>query len=398
MAPDGDRSAGSGLKVLLLHNFLTPYRVPLFAELAKRFDLTVWILGDVRRIREWTPDAGANAFTWRVLPHVSLPAGSRDYRVLLNYSLPRELSRQTPDVLICCGWDTPAAFYAARWARKRGVPFVLWSGSTAGEPNWRRTLARYPVRRLVRSASAWLAYGTRAKAYLESLGADPEGIFCAYNTVETDQFAVMSALDPDERERIRREWGLSTRFMVLYCGQLIERKGLSALIPAVARCVRAGVDVSLLVAGTGPREQAFRELASREGVSERVVFAGFVDRSELPKLYGCADLMALPSRQEVWGLVVNEALACGVPVLVTANVGAAPDLLEDGVNGYVARACDVESLAGALLRHFHDTTDRAAMGEAAQRSIQPFSIAAAADAFVEAVAHACRRGYRTRGQ
>ena len=379
-------------RVLLLHNFLTPYRIPLFAELAGRFDLTVWILGNVRTIREWSHDVHEDAFTWRLLPHVSLPAGSRDYRILLNPTLPRELSQEKPDTLICCGWDTPATFYAARWARGNGVPFVLWSGSTVGEPNWRRTLARRPVQWLVRGADAWLAYGSRAETYLESLGAAPERVFRAYNAVETDLFDKQSRMTSAEREQVRERFGIRTPSMVLYCGQLIERKGLGDLLPAFARAVEAGVDASLLVVGSGPKEQTFRRLAAREGVGDRTVFAGFVAREELPRLYGSADLMALPSREEVWGLVVNEALACGTPVLATDNVGAAADLLEDNVNGYVVPPRNLESLSAALIRHFADAADKTAMRGAARASIEPFSIAAAADSFEQAVA--CARTLR----
>ncbi|MFO7976954.1 MAG: glycosyltransferase [Candidatus Hydrogenedentota bacterium] len=394
MASEGDIPHANPPKVLLLHNFLTPYRVPLFSELARRFDLTVWILGDVRRIREWPADAPENAFHWKILRHLSLAVGSRDYRIVLNYTLPWQLSGQNPDALVCCGWDTPAAFYAARWARKHQIPFVLWSGSTSSEPNWRRRMAQRPVRWLVRGADAWLAYGTRAQAYLETLGAEPERIFRAYNTVETDWFAAKSRLNHDEIARIRAEYGIASSFLVLYCGQLIERKGLQDLIPAIGQALRAGVEISLLVVGTGPKERALKNLAEREGLAERVIFAGFVPREDLPPLYRSADLLAVPSKQEVWGLVVNEALACGTPVLVTDKVGAAADLIWNGENGYIANSGDSGSLAEALKRHFAPETDRDAMRTRARESIQPFTIVAAADAFEQAVACARRHAGR----
>jgi glycosyltransferase involved in cell wall biosynthesis len=385
MAKDGREFAGDRPRVLLIHNFLTPYRVPLFAELARRFDLEVWILGDVRRIREWEGKAPEEAFCWRALPHVSLPAGSRDYRILLNPTLPRELGGHAHDALICCGWDTPASFYAAWRARRAGTPLVVWSGSTAGEPSWRRTLAGWPVRRLVRSADAWLAYGTRAKAYLESLGADGGRVFCAYNTVETEAFAEKSRDAAGRLEAIKEAYGVKSRFVVLYCGQLIERKGLGDLIPAFARFAEGRDDVALLVAGSGPREEAFRKLASREGAGDRVVFSGFVPREDLPGVYAAADLMALPSREEVWGLVINEALACGVPVLTTENVGASEDLIEEGVNGYVVPAGAPAAITEALERHFDRGNNRGAMAESARKSMESFTIAAAADAFERAV-------------
>ncbi|MEA3366402.1 MAG: glycosyltransferase, partial [Candidatus Hydrogenedentes bacterium] len=196
--------------------------------------------------------------------------------------------------------------------------------------------------------------------------------------------------------RIRAEYRITSPFLVLYCGQLIERKGLGDLIPAFAQAVGEGVDMSLLVVGTGRKELLFKELAKRKGVAGRVVFAGFVPREDLPPLYATAHLMALPSRQEVWGLVVNEALACGTPVLSTDNVGAAADLIRDGVNGYVVPSGDSGSLAAALKRHFADETDRDAMKARARESIKPFSLATAADAFEQAVK--CARDHVSRHQ
>ena len=375
-------------RVMLIHNFLTPYRVPLFAELAARFELQVWILGDVRSIREWPARPPEELFSFQILPHIGLPAGSRDYRILLNPTLPFRLRRGRCDVLICCGWDTPAAFYAAYWARWARMPFVLWSGSTAGEPNWRRSLSRPMVRNLVRRADAWIAYGTRAQEYLLSLGAREEGIFRAFNTVDTTEFARASAMNSEQRAAFRRSLGIGTRHMMLYSGQLIERKGLPDLLRALADPSPALREVTLLVAGSGPRRETFEQLAGELGIADRVRFLGFVPRTELPPYYGAADLFALPSREEVWGLVINEALACGAPVLTTEAVGAAPDLLEDGANGYTVPAGAPGAIRAALERHFGGEIDRAAMAERARASMEPFTIARAADAFAQAIAHA----------
>ena len=379
-------------RVLILHNFLTPYRIPLFAELAKRFELEVWLLGDVRAIREWPGEVPPDAFRHRFLPHWGMPTGSRDYRLLINYSLPWALPDCRPDVLVCCGWDTPAVLYAARWAKRKRVPLVLWSGSTAGEPNWRRTVSRPLVQRYVRKADAWVAYGTRAQEYLVSLGADASRVFRAYNTVDTTHFAQAAAASAGEEDDLRRRLGVGNARVVLYCGQLIDRKGLPDLIPAFGRFAREHEGVTLVVAGSGKREDAYRGLANSAGVEERVVFAGFVAREQLPAHYAMADLFTLPSRQEVWGLVINEALACGVPVLTTNATGASVDLIRDGVNGYAVPAASPEALYQALKRHFADETDLAAMRTAARESIAPFTIARAADAFDQAVACALGRG------
>lgn len=367
------------MRVILVHNFLTPYRLPLFRELARRVDFHVWILGDVRGIREWQTQA--EGFNCEFLPHRSFSLGSRDFRFLLNPGLSQKLAAAAPDLLICTGWDSLAAFKVARWARRNGVPYVLWSGSTANEPNWRRSLGRRAVTRLICHADACLAYGTRAEAYLKNAGADPDRVFCAFNTVATDEFARGSTLDTARRQEIREEMELNTPYVVLFCGQLIARKGVDELMQAFLRLERS--DITLVFAGSGGQEARLREIAAP--LRDRVRFPGFVPREKLPELYAMADLLVLPSRQEVWGLVINEALACGVPVLTTDVVGAAPDLVVHGKNGYIVPAKNVQSLTDAIEQHFNGQCDRDAMKRGAREAIQPFTIGAAADVFQKAM-------------
>lgn len=370
---------------------MTPYRIPLFVELAQRFDFTVWTLGDVRKIREWTGEAPGQAFRHRALPHVSLPMGSRDYRFVLNYTLPIALARYPHDVIMTSGWDTPAGFWAGEWAHWKGKPFVLWSGSTVNEPNWRRTATRPMVRRLVRLADAWIADGTPHKEYLVSLGADADRVFCAYNTVDIARFDQESRLTLEQRARFKRYLGVKTSKVVLFCGQLIERKGLSDLIPAFAGLVRQDPDVTLVLVGSGRGERRYRVLCQSLGVSDNVLFTGFVTRDDLPRYYAIADLFVLPSRQEAWGYVINEALACGVPVVTTCVVGASTDLIQDGKNGYKVPPADPAALGAALRKFFDMGTDRAAFREGARQLIEPFTISRAADAYEVAVACALRR-------
>jgi glycosyltransferase involved in cell wall biosynthesis len=372
--------------VVIVHNFLSAYRVELFTELARRFDLDVWLLGDVASLREWRDTAPADAFRRRVLPRVTLPLGSRYNALLLNPTLTRELRRARPDCLVVCGWDTPGAFAAARAARRAGIPLVVWSGSTAAEESLLRRATLPMVRRHVALADAWLAYGTRARDYLVSLGADPDRTGLAWNTVDLDFFARRSALYPVERKALRDRLDLRTSDVVLYCGNLLALKGLDDLLAGFAQCLRRHRGLTLVLAGSGREQRRFEALAKRLGISENVRFTGYVPREELPAWYGLADLLVLPSRSEVWGLVINEALACGVPVAASSAAGATADLVRDGVNGYVFPPRDPDAIAAALSRHFDlPPGERAAMRERARVSVAPFTIARTADAFVEAV-------------
>ncbi len=382
-------------KVLLVHNFLTPYRIPLFAALGNHFDLDVWLLGNVRHIREWKVEEAVSTCRFHFLPHISVYLGSRDYRLLINPTLPLRLWGKKWDAVIVCGWDTPAAFQVARWAHRKKIPLVLWSGSTAGESNWRRQVFSGLVRRHVRLADAWIAYGTRAKEYLVSLGAVPERIFKAFNTVDSCHFARQAEQCRHNLDKLKKKYVVRTSHVLFYCGQLIDRKGLADFLPAFGRAVADGLDAELFVAGTGKR-RAVLEAQARNCAPERVRFLGFVPREELPGLYALSDLFVLPSREEVWGLVINEALSCGVPVLTTSAVGASEDIIRHGENGYVVPPGDTEAMYTMLTYHFTLSRSRQhVMRNQARQSMQFFTIDAAANRFVDAVNCAIASGSST---
>ena len=376
------------MRVLLLHNFLTPYRIPLFEALARQVELEVWIYGDVASIREWEHKSEGLPFKCRLLPHLNLPTGSRDYRILLNHTLPRELKRHERDVTLCMGWDAPASWYAAWEARRHKRPFVLWSGSTENEPSWRRSISKPLVRWIVRGADARITYGSRAKDYLVSLGADPETTWPAVRGLPDAYGAGARALPVDARAHQRGVLGLDARFVVFYCGQLIDRKGLPELLHAFAYFQSGRDDAVLVIAGTGNRERNFRAQAQRLGIAHKVRWLGHVPPENLPGWYALADLFVLPSREEVWGMVINEALACGVPVLTCEPVGAAPDLILEGENGYVVPAGDPAALHKALLRHFSEDHDRAAMRRRVLEIGECWSLEHQVEVIVGALRHA----------
>lgn len=372
-------------RVLLLHNFLSPYRIPLFTELATRFDLDVWILGDIRSVRAWPAEARDAAFRYRVLPHATIPLGSAYNVILLNYTLPVALARHGHDVIICCAWDTPATFYTSLHARLTGTPFVLWSGSTAAEDTRLRRLTKPLVRGLVQSADAWLAYGTRAKEYLVSLGAKGEQTFLTYNAVDTEAFAERSRVAATDHDVLREQLRIRTSRVILYCGNLLDLKGVNELLESFALYAQVDPDVTLLLVGSGRDEARYREWVRDRDLAGRVVFAGFAPRDDMPRYYALGDLLVLPSRSEIWGLVINEALACGLPVVATSICGAAADLIQEGVNGYIVPPRDPHALCQAYELHFAPGTDREAMSTRARLSMEPLSISTAADAFENAV-------------
>jgi glycosyltransferase involved in cell wall biosynthesis len=338
------------IRVALLHNIISPHVVPLFEQLARHpgISLKVYFLAVTDQNRRWDTSIGQK-FQYTVLPNWAVRLGGEDlFTFFINPTVVRELRRDDFDVLISVGWDSFAALAAFALCRALRKPFILWSGSTINEPSWRRSLSLPLVKLIVRTSSAWIAYGTRARDYLIQLGAAVERVFMAYNTVDVEWYRARADELRPRREDLRRELGLGGGPVILYVGQLIERKGARDLLAAFQSISQRREDAQLVLVGYGQLEAALRAQVASAGISG-VHFTGHVAIPDLPRYYVTADAFVLPSHEEVWGLVLNEAAASGLPIIATEATGAAPDLIDAGVNGYVVSPGRPDQLADALL-------------------------------------------------
>jgi glycosyltransferase involved in cell wall biosynthesis len=260
----------------------------------------------------------------------------------------------TPDVVLITGWYS-ITLVRALWAcRRLGVP-TLYRGDShllSGPLGWRRPLWSLKTRFLLRQLDGFLSPGARVGDYLRWFGAPEHRIFRVPHAVDNDMFAAAAApfQTPDVRAAARLRWGLDPdAFVPLFVGKLIPSKRPLNVVRAVARLAPGA---TLMVVGSGPLEQAVRDESARLGVSLRMV--GFLNQTQLGEPYALADCLTLPSDfPETWGLVVNEALATGLPCVVSSAVGCAPDLIHEGETGYVYTLDDIEALAMTLAKVRH---------------------------------------------
>jgi glycosyltransferase involved in cell wall biosynthesis len=254
-----------------------------------------------------------------------------------------------PDVVMIPGWHSLTLVRALVTCRRLGIP-TLYRGDShllSGPAGWTRPLWSIKTRLLLRQFNGYLSPGLRVDEYLEWYGVPDYRIFRAPHAVDNELFATTASpyLMPAARAEARRRWGIAPdAFVPLFAGKLVEAKHPVDLVRAAARL---GAGVSVLVAGSGPLEAEMRAEAVRQGVDLKAI--GFVNQSELGQVYAVADCLVLPSGfAETWGLVVNEALATGRPVVVSDAVGCAPDLLSEGESGYKYPLGDIGGLAAAL--------------------------------------------------
>ncbi len=336
----------------------TPYRAPLFDRVAERPEIDLTVIYAARTV------VGR---TWEVRPnHRSVflrGVGVPGARLILHHDYPitpgvwRELGAARADCVVVSGWSTFASQAAIAWCRLRSVPFLLIveSHDAAPRAGWRRTVKGAVVPRIVRRAAGVLVTGALARESMIAHGARPERARVFANTIAVGEWVERAEGLAARRPELRERLGLgSDDVAVLSVARLSSEKGLDTLVRAAAAAREPRL--VLVLAGSGPERERLAELASGLGV--RLVLAGDLPHEQVIEAYCAADVFALLSEREPWGVVVNEAAACGLPLVLSDRVGAAPDLLRDGENGSLVPAGDVQAAAEALRRLAEDPEER----------------------------------------
>jgi len=238
---------------------------------------------------------------------------------------------------------------------------------------------------VVANASGVLVTGTLARDSMIARGAPAEHVRVFANTVDVEEFGADSARLTPRRPELRSALGASPDdVVVLTVARLAPEKGLDVLVRAVAKA--ADPRLVLVVAGEGSERSRLVELAKETGV--RLVLTGDVEWERVAELYVAADVFALLSEREPWAVVVNEAAACGLPLVLSDRVGAAHDLLRDGENGSLVATGDVAAAAKALRELAEDSERRRAQGERSRELVRDWGYGPSVEGFLEAVREA----------
>ena len=264
----------------------------------------------------------------------------------LARDLVMQLARNNFDAIAVAGYSVPAMRAAVRWARRNGKPVVMMSESTMADNP--RSWARERLKRwwMERNVDAALVGGARSREYMQHLGVPHDRIWDRYDVVDNELFTrTAEAIQRDAAgERARR--GLPERYF-LYVGRFATEKNLHRLLEAYRAYSQSVSDPwAVVMVGSGPLEAELKSVAGSQGL--RIIWPGAKKIPELAAYYALASCFVLPSTSEPWGLVVNEAMACGLPVLASSACGCAPDLVREGVNGYTFDPRDVSKIAAML--------------------------------------------------
>lgn len=364
------------MKLVFFHNILwAHYKGAVFTELVplangRGLDVEIVQISETSGQRK---SLSGVDLSYHQYPYTLLFKGAYDDQSWLARAnaMVRYLRRSRPDVVVLPGYYDRAFWVALAYCMIARVRCGITMDSTAAD-HPRYWFKELPKKFFLRFCDFALCYGTRSKEYLQQLGMPSRRLFLRCQAAPVKQLLAVSrqvAVPPrDVREAP----------YFLYVGRLSPEKGLEDLLAAYAGFCRAGHEHDLLIIGGGPMESQLKQQTTELGLAHKVRFLGPMDMASIVPFYMHAYALVLPSLSEPWGLVVNEAMLFGCPVVVSDNCGCVPDLVKPMSTGLVFRAGDSRDLENALVQMAAMKETRAAYGDRCRVLIEAFTPRAAA--------------------
>jgi glycosyltransferase involved in cell wall biosynthesis len=375
----------AGRRIAILTNILQPYRVAVFRELRRRCDdLLVFVSTPLReRPNACAARDGLNVVQQRSLRWRETERHAHGFEQTLDIQFPydtiTQLRRFGPDVIVCSelGLRTLQASVYRRLARAKRL--VVWAAVSEISEQARGCVRSVLRRGLLSLADAVIVNGESGARYVEGFGAKTERVFRVPPTNEVAEFLSLPSV---RSEHIRRR--------LVYCGQLIERKGL---IPFLSHLVdwanaHSKEEIDFWVAGDGPLREMIASYPVPANLSMRVL--GHVSYNRLPEIYRQGGILGFPTLADEWGMVVGEAMASGLPVLGSLYSDAVAELVVDGQTGWTFRPDQTEEVKSAIDRAFSAPIERLdRMGRDARQRVASMTPAMMAEQIIAAVEFSC---------
>lgn len=336
------------------------YHAPLYRALAARLDLEVFFAYE--QTAQGQAQAGFGvAFEWdvplldgyryRFLKNVAAEPNTGTFRGCSTPEIADIIARGRFDAFLVNGWYNRSYWQAIRACWRTGTPVMVRGDSHLGTPrSWPKQAAKTIVyRAFIPRFDAYLVVGQRAREYYLAYGAKEERMHFVPHFVDNARFREAAEVLRQDREGLRAGHGFGAGETVyLFAGKFIQEKRPLDFVEAIAKAAQVEPGTVGAMVGDGPLRPQIEEAIMRTGAPVRLL--GFFNQSRMPEAYVLADALVLSSASETWGLVVNEAMACGLPAVVSDAVGCAPDLIEPGLTGYTYPEGEVQALAERLLR------------------------------------------------
>ena len=385
-------------RLAVVASHVIQYQDPFFRLLAAdpEIDLTVFYCSragaevyrdaDMQTSLKWDIEL-LQGYRYVFLPNFGRGEG---YTRLINPGVMPAIARGSFDaVLFFLGWGTITSLLGIATCRVTDTPFFLYGDSSfpPAEESWRARVRKTFIRGVFALASGFMVSGKLNADYYRHYGGDPARFFLLPWAIDNERFANASRFAPGEREAMRARFGIAPEQVAfVFSAKLVPRKDPMTLLRAVAR-MRHRQRAVVVFLGHGELREPLEAFAREHDLN--VKFAGFVNQADLPKHYAMCDAFVLPSTYEPRGAVINEAMACGLPVVVTDRCGSLGDIVQERDNAFVYPAGDADALARALDALVDDDL-RARMGRRSREIIATWDYARGVLGVKDAVKEALR--------
>lgn len=373
-------------KIAIIHPSVSWYRLPLFRQLARIHRNTVVLFTQSnilpiysrRKVRVIKP----KGFTFKLFPSYRLLPPP--YPQEVTPSIIIELIKGRYDVVLwgeaLTSIEILFAFLICKILRK---PLILWVDEWGMPKPLLRRFIEPVIKLIITRSSSVIAHGKRHYEYFRKLGVKKSNIFTTGS---------VSWITPTKEDH-KIASTLSRKFegkKILYVGGLIERKGVQYLIKAFAKLARENEDLYLWVVGDGSEKNSLMDLARKLRIERKVNFFGWVSHSEIAPYFLAADMLVLPSWNEPWGLVINEAMSVGKPIITTYGVGSCLDLVKNGINGFIVSPRNSEALYGSIKKIIGSECLQKNMSKKSLQIIKNYTYENMASGFLKATLYALK--------
>jgi glycosyltransferase involved in cell wall biosynthesis len=398
LAPTKALTTLTKTRLAILSTHPIQYHSAWFRTLAAQPDLNVHVYYCHKATPQEQSHAGFGVeFDWDVpllvgYPHsflrnVANPPGHGRFAGFDTPEIKDIIRRREYDAVLVNGWHYKSAWQAIWACWRSGVKVLVRGDSHLHTP---RSIPKKMAKSLfychfIPRFDACLSVGQWSREYFLHYGAPPQRVFFVPHAVDNERIAAERARVEPIRPQLRKRWGLDEKAVVLvFAGKFIGKKRPMDFVQAVARAHRE-VAVQGLMIGDGPLRAASEEFIRTCGIP--IHFTGFLNQSKIVEAYAVSDLMILPSDGgETWGLVVNEAMASGLPCIVSDAVGCGPDLIQPGQTGSTYPVGDVDALATLIMNLAKRPSHLATMGVHAKNKVKQYSVQTAVNGLIESLA------------
>ena len=361
-------------KVALLDDMLPPYRLPLYEYLNTTnpsINLEIILSSLKQNDRSWSVDKNKLSAPIHILDGFYINIKTKfsrmgNYHLHINFGILNLLLKKRFDAVIISGYSSLTHQISIIFCRMLGIPIILWYRSFSESPSFARKILNIYLYKLIKMATHYIVPGKKSERYLVNIGVPLNKISKIANTVDNKYFSSQYSKLLNNSNTIKNRC-----ITILFVGRLMESKGVWELINAMNQIntIYSANKVELRIVGEGILSDQLKLWVDNHDINN-IIFLGHLEKDELCNEYYKADIFVLPSHYEPWGLVVNEAMIFHLPIIATNTIGAADELIYNGINGYLIDPQNSKLLASKLISLIDDKLKRTSMGDESAKIIK----------------------------